>query len=142
MDPTSTTAIITAASSGVNEWADLFTQLGFGSIIFVAFMFLLKWVLKTQEKILDNSKEERATSLIVVQGFLKTLEQISIQSNEFHKQVTEAHAYQRNEHEKMLEGLNNLCTNTQQNSICLNKIQDNLQEQGKILSRINGYQHD
>jgi len=134
MDPSMTTTVSNAAV----EWGTLIPQLGFGGVVFVAFMFLLKWVLKTQEKILDNSKQERDTSQSVVQGFLKTLEQMNIQFNESHKQVTEAHNYQRSEHEKMIESLNNVCMYTKQNSDCLEKIKDNLEEQGRVLVRING----
>lgn len=139
MDPTTT---MTTSNLVATEWATLIPQVGFGGIIFVAFMFLLRWVLKTQEIILTNAKDERAASQIVIQGYLKVLEQMSIQSNEFHKQVTEAHNYQRNEHEKMLEGLNNVCITTQQHRECLEKIKSNLEEQGKVLVRINGLRHE
>jgi len=134
--------VSTASSVASVDWLTIISQVGFGGIIFGAFMFLLKWVLKTQEKILDNSKEERATSQSVVQGFLKTLEQINITSNEYHKQSTEAHAYQRAEHEKIMDGLNNVCVTTRQHAECLEKIKQNLDEQGKVLLRINGYKHD
>lgn len=134
MDPAITT------TSG--EIPYLITQYGLGGLIFAAFMFLLKWVLKQQEKILDGSKDERMQSQTVIQGYQKTLDQMNIQSGEFHKQVTEAHNYQRNEHEKMLEGLNNVCLVTRQHADCLTKIKDNLDEQGKALARINGYQHN
>lgn len=139
MDP-STAATVTQVSSA--DWATLIPQIGFGGVIFTAFMFLLKWVLKTQEKILDNSKEERVTSQSVVQGFLKTLEQMNIQFSESHKQTAEAHNYQRTEHDKMLEGLNNVCLVTKQHADCLEKIKDNLDEQGKILVRINGFKKE
>jgi hypothetical protein len=138
MDPT--ISALTAANEV--QWNALIPQLGFGGVIFVAFMFLLKWVLKTQDKVLDNSKEERATSQLVVQGFLKTLEQMNIQSSESHKQVTEAHNYQRAEHEKLMESLSEVCFTSKQNSDCLEKIKNNLDEQGKVLVRINGFKHD
>jgi len=124
------------------EWTILIPQLGFGGVIFTAFMFLLKWVLKTQEKILDNSKEERVGTHLVQQGFLKTLEQLNIQSCEFHKQVQDSHSFQRSEHDKMLDGLNNICIVTKQHAECLDKIQRNLDEQGRVLVRINGYKHE
>ena len=138
MDPTM--SAITAAND--IQWNALIPQLGFGGVIFVAFMFLLKWVLKTQDKVLDNSKEERVTNQLVVQGFLKQLEQMNIQSSESHKQTTEAHNYQRGEHEKFMDEMSNVIFMTKQNSDCLIKIKDNLDEQGKVLLRINGYKHD
>jgi len=131
MDPTAVTTV------GI-DWVTLIPQVGFGGIIFAAFMFLLKWVLKTQEKILDNSKEERDASQSVIQGYLKALEQMNVQVSDNHKQVTEAHGYQRAEHEKMLQGLDNVCFISEQNAKCLEKIKDNLEEQGKALARING----
>ncbi len=119
----------------------LFKNYGFTSLFFIAFMFLLKWVLKTQEKILDTAKEERAYSQMVIQGFLKTIEQMNIQSNEFHRQVTEAHSYQRNEHNKVIEGLSNITAITQKYTSCLENIKCNLEEQYKILLHINEYKH-
>lgn len=135
MDPTSTNIVN-------NEIGVLIHQLGFGGLIFTAFMFLLKWVLKTQEKILDNAREERVSAQKVNEGYLKTIEQINIQSGEFHKQVTEAHNYQRTEHEKILEGLNKACLMNQQYGDCLEKIKDSLVEQGRVMARINGYKKE
>jgi len=136
-----TTAVIASQAVDV-DWGTLIPQLGFGGVIFLAFMFLLKWVLKTQEKILDNAKEERASGQVVISGYLKAIEQMNVQSSEFHKQVTEAHSFQRHEHEKLIEGINNVCMIAKQNSEVLNKIKENLDEQGKVLARINGYKHD
>jgi len=135
MDP------VTTISNGT-ELMKIIPQLGVGGLFFVAFMFLLKWVLKTQEKILDSSKEERCTSQTVIQGFLKILEQMSMQITENQKQVTEAHNYQRAEHQKMIEELNMICLISQQHENCLEKVKDNLEEQGRVLARINGLKRE
>jgi len=124
------------------EWSILIPQLGVGGIFFLSFMFLLKWFLKSHEKLLDSSKEERANYQTAIQGFLKSLEQINILSNEYHKQTTEAHNYQRTEHEKIIDGLNTVISNSKSQGECLEKIKSNLDEQGKVLVRINGYKHD
>ena len=118
---------------------DIITQFGFAGLIFIAFMFLLKWVLKTQEKILTDAKEERASWQTVMNNFQKNIETTSVQASEFHKQVTEAHSYQREEHNKILEGLNNVCNGIKGHTDCLDKMKENLEEQGKTLARINGY---
>lgn len=128
---------------------DIITQFGFAGLIFIAFMFLLKWVLKHQDnilasqlKILDDSKTERANWQTIMIGYQKTIEQTSAQASEFHKQVTEAHNYQREEHAKTLEGLNTLCITVRESKDCLNQIKENLGEQGKVLARINGFKNE
>ena len=136
MDPT------TAIQATHVDWGTVISQLGFGGVIFAAFMVLLRWVLRTQEKILDSSREERVTAQLVNHGYLKSIEQMNIQSSEFHKQVTDAHTFQRSEHEKMLEGLNKVCIINQQHSDCLEKVKENLEEQGKALLRINGFKKE
>ena len=120
---------------------EIITQFGFAGLIFVAFMFLLKWVLRTQETVLADAKEERASWQTIMSNYQRSLEATSIQAAEFHKQVTEAHGYQREEHGKVLEGLSKLCVVAQTNSDCLTKIKDNLAEQGQALARINGFKH-
>lgn len=133
----------TTVSSVSNlEWSTLIPQLGVRGIFFLSFMFLLKWFLKSHEKLLDNSKEERANYQTAIQGFLKSLEQMNILSNEYHKQTTEAHNYQRVEHEKIIDGLNTVISNSKSQGECLERIKSNLDEQGKVLVRINGYKHD
>ena len=125
-----------------SDWPQFLEQFGAASLIFAAFMFLLRWVLKTQDKILDDAKEERKLSQDVMISYQKTLEQMNMQAGELHRQVTEAHAYQRSEHEKMIEGISSICTLSQQHGKCLEQITHNLDEQGKILLRINGDKHD
>lgn len=77
-------------------------QWGFGLLFFVAFMFLLKWVLKTQSEILKNAKEEREQWQKVISKFNSELEAHSSDAREYHRQVAEAHRYQREEHKDMI----------------------------------------
>lgn len=119
--------------------ANILTQFGIAGLLFVAFMFLLKWVLKTQDKILADAKEERTTWQNVISNYQAAITQISVQSSEFHKQVSDAHTFQRGEHEKIINGLNTVCINAQKHTDVLDQIKENLEEQGQVLLRINGH---
>lgn len=124
------------------EIGKIITQFGFSGLIFAAFMVLLKWVLKQQEKILENAKEERITSQKMIQSFQISIEQLSTSNKESHSAMAEANKYQREEHIKMMEGLNDICNVSSSNAKCVEKVKENLEEQGRILTRINGYKKE
>jgi hypothetical protein len=124
------------------EIGKIITQFGFAGLIFVAFMFLLKWVLKQQETILEDSKAEREISNKTIQTFQISIAELSATNKDSHDAIGEAHKYQRDEHIKMMEGLNNITNAATNNTNCLEKIKENLQEQGNILVRINGFKKE
>jgi hypothetical protein len=70
---------------------------------FVAFFFLLKWVLKTSAVMLDKMHEREMKSWEVMNGYQKALLDHTAQAKEFHNSVTEAHKYQREEHGQMIQ---------------------------------------
>jgi len=90
------------ASALVNLNWEILGQWGFGVLFFVAFMFLLKWVLKQQEGILKSAEEERKSWYTVMSHFSDELEKHTISAREYHNQVAEAHRYQREEHKDMI----------------------------------------
>jgi hypothetical protein len=120
---------------------NLVTQFGVAGLIFIAFMFLLKWVLKTQDKILTDAKEERGTHLELLRGFTRILETIMATSQNFQQQVTEAHGYQRAEHKEIMENQTKTCANLIELNKTCEELLDGAREQSKILMRINGEKH-
>lgn len=106
------------------ELAALVKEFGLGialSIgIFMAFFYLLKWVLKTQEKILDHAAEERKSWQLLFDKNNRAIDEHIIQSRTAHETTSEAHKFQREEHSKLAEQLNEITS---------------------ALGRINGFKH-
>ena len=94
-------------------------QWGCGILIFVAFMFLLKWVLKHQEKILEDAKEERINWQDIVGKISKEIETHTNHAKEFQNYVKEAHRYQREEHKEICTMCNHISTGIKEAVILL-----------------------
>ncbi len=114
-----------ALIKGVSEY-------GFATAILVIFFFLLKWVLHQQEKILEQARIEREGFIDAISGISDIMKQHIVQEESHSSFNNEAHRYQREEHIRMLEHL-------QQVSTALDSVSKNFIEQGVILSRINGH---
>ena len=81
---------------------------GFGILIFIAFMFLLKWVLKQQDRILKNAEEERKVWQTLTSAFQSSIAESNQRAQANHEQNVEAHKYQREEHQKMINQLDGI----------------------------------
>lgn len=92
------------------------SELGLGAalsvMVFVAFFFLLKWVLKVSSDQLASMKEERETWNNIQSGFNEEMRGIQDQiqtniltSKAFFDTVSEAHKFQREEHKEMITSL-------------------------------------
>lgn len=81
--------------------------LGAGMAVTIAFMFykVLMHILRQQESIMQMATMQN-------EKWQKSLDEHTSQARQFHEQVAEAHKYQREEHIKMLEFLNTICTRT------------------------------
>ena len=113
-----------------------------GTLFFIGWRILI-WVMAffkeqtaqhTAERVnwIETQKLERQAWVRTQEGFIQSLNKLdqSIQNHtassvEARNATAEAHKYQRDEHEKMLEQLNTTCN-------CLNEVE-------KSLGRINGY---
>lgn len=73
--------------------------------IFVVFVILLRWVLKQQEGIVEQAKEERESWRKTIDKINDTLQQRMDAGREFHHTVKEDHKQVRKEHNKILDGL-------------------------------------
>ncbi len=76
--------------------------IGMSVAILVMFFFLLKWVLKQQETILKDAKEERAIWQTITKGFQDAIHDHTASAKAFHEEVKEAHRFQREEHKEMI----------------------------------------
>lgn len=85
--------------------AKLFVDYGPSAGIFVVFIILLRWVLKQQEGIIKQAKEERESWRKTIDRINDTLQQRMDAGREFHSSVKEDHKQARKEHNKILDGL-------------------------------------
>lgn len=95
-----------------------------GGNIFLLFL-VVKWTLATTRDILNQAAKER-------ESWVKALTDHTIQAQRFHDSITEAHNYQRQEHQKLAE---NQANGSQ--SIAL--VCQALGQVESALGRINGY---
>ena len=97
----------------MESWYRLMTEFGLGAtlsvMVFVAFFFLLKWVLQVSSEQLKTMHEERKAWTEIQKGFNSQMQGIQeqIKSNmasnrSFHESVVEAHKHQREEHREMI----------------------------------------
>jgi len=116
-----------------------FLEGGIGIGLAIALIYVLylvvKHVLKSQDKILDMATVQN-------EGWQKAITEHTAQSKQFHDSVVEAHKYQRDEHKEANGKLIEQSVTTANMLKLIEKISTNLDEQGKILLRINGYTHE
>ena len=90
----------------MDSWMTFCREMGLGVTlalaVFAAFFFLLKWVLKASEKMLDRMHEQEIRAWTVMDGYQKALQEHTAQAKDFHNSVNEAHKYQREEHKEMI----------------------------------------
>ena len=107
-----------------SEIAKAVSELGFGAVSLAAVLIACWKLLSWGKAIVDNAmaqlERERERSSEVYGKLAKAIDEHSAQAREFHMEVRNAHGYQREEHKKMIE---------------------NLDEQAKVLLRINGERH-
>ena len=104
--------------------AKIISQLGFGAVAMGAILYAAWKLLQWGKEIVDNAmkqvESERIRSAEIYTKFAAAIDEHTAQAREFHIEVRNVHQYQREEHCKMIE---------------------NLEEQGKVLLRINGEKH-
>ncbi len=94
----------------------LVTELGLGAalsiMMFIAFFFLLKWVLGVSKEQLQQMTKEREGWGVIQLRFTEELKDIQILHKEnrelnrsFHNEVKDAHTFQREEHKEMIKAL-------------------------------------
>ena len=121
---------------------ELITQFGIGGLIFLAFMFLLRWVLKTQEKILIDARDERQSWQTIISTHQTNLTSLNNAQREIISQMSEAHRYQRDEHKEMIDNLKGICMTVKEIQDLTQNSCQILTEHGKTLARINGYKQN
>jgi len=108
----------------IESISKVIANFGFGTIAMAAILFaawkLLEWGKGIVDTAMQQVETERIRSAEVYKKFSEAIEEHTSQAREFHMEVKNAHGYQREEHTKMIE---------------------NLDEQYKILLRINGEKH-
>ena len=93
----------------MDSWMNFAREMGLGVTLaiatFAAFFFLLKWVLKASEKMLERMHEQELRAWATMEGYQKALQEHTAQAKEFHNTVQEAYRFQREEHKQMIDTL-------------------------------------
>ena len=128
-------------------------EFGFAAVSLAAILFaawkLLKWGKDLVDKSMVQLEAERVRGAATYDKMSKALDEHTAQAKEFHAEVRNAHVYQREEHNKIIEGITVICAEMRQ---CSEKSQweatarqkehekiiANLEEQYKVLLRMNG----
>lgn len=108
----------------LNLWK-IVAEYGLATGIFVLLFFIIKWILEEVKKILEREASERMEWAEIIRGFQVSLSEHTTSARAFHEEVKEAHRYQREEHLKIADNQNTVCSS--------------LKEVEKALGRINGY---
>jgi len=85
--------------NAIENWG-LGTALSAG--VFIAFFFLLKWVLQQSSDQLKIMSEERKAWREMQYEFAERLRELQTNNMLFHSEVKEAHKFQREEHQEMI----------------------------------------
>jgi HSP90 family molecular chaperone len=99
----------------------LFRDIGIVAVVAMPLFFLIKWIAEEFKADLKRSADERAKWQEIINGFQRELQAHTLNAASFHEQVTEAHRFQREEHEKLMSQMD---------------------EVSKTLLRINGYKDE
>ena len=109
-------------------WAK-FMEYGLAGTVIAGLFFvlwrMLIWVMKWVDKQAEQHNSERLSWLKVLEGLNRSIELHNQGSIEARKAAEEAHRYQKDEHEKLADGMSTVCSS--------------LRETEKALGRINGY---
>lgn len=89
----------------MDQFIENAVQYGMAGIIFIGFIFVLKWVFDINSKLLSDMADERRMQMEVRQQFAENIKEISQISKDFHNEVRDAHKFQREEHKQMIETL-------------------------------------
>jgi hypothetical protein len=82
-----------------------------GLLVIVVKFLMAQWdKMQTRENvILDQAREERMAFQLIMNGFLATLKEHTVDASNRYEQTAEAHKYQREEHLKSIESLISIC---------------------------------
>ena len=97
-------------------------QYGFAIPLFISCVFLLRWILKQQEKILDQARDERIHWQSTISSLQQSIEDHTSTSIAFREQVHQAHKYQREEHKGLMDLNYTISKELAQASIILSRI--------------------
>ena len=100
----------------MESWYQLMTEFGLGAtlsvMVFIAFFFLLKWVLGVSSEQLKSMAEERKAWIKIQEAQVQAQHDVQTQiatntttSAAFYQSVLEAHKCQREEHNEMIKCL-------------------------------------
>ena len=114
------------------------------SIIIVALLvFVLKWIFKTMNGIIESASEERVAFIDTINRIGDSVKAHTERAAFFHKQVQDAHTYQREEHQKMIRSLQSSCSMLEVMNEDMKENRRNINEEHRgmieTLGRINGY---
>lgn len=79
----------------------LIEKLGTSALLFILFLILLRWVMKNQDKILEQANKQN-------QDWQKITDEKTEALKGFRTEVKDAHKYQRDEHKQICDTCQNI----------------------------------
>lgn len=101
-------------------------------VLSIISFFIIRHMLCQSDKILKMAMDMN-------EKWQKVIGEHTSQNKSSQERADEAHRYQREEHREMITTLTNINSDAQVKQKALEKICDNLDEQGKVLARMNGH---
>jgi hypothetical protein len=91
----------------MGDWMVLFKEFGLAGLLSgagtILLFFVLKWTLESTKQILNQAAHEREIFQQLQAQWIISLNEHTAQARAFHDDVKQAHQFQREEHQKMLE---------------------------------------
>jgi len=131
----------------VMPWAEKF---GGWIFLFIIVMFMLRWVFKNQEHLISLANEQNEKWQKVIESHSNNAKEFHTKVSKDHESIKKGYDYQREEHNKMLEGLKEVTEGmkSEQERFYIQhrqrneehkKMIESLDEINSCLGRINGY---
>jgi Na+-transporting methylmalonyl-CoA/oxaloacetate decarboxylase gamma subunit len=93
-------------------FSKIFSEYGFGvamAIVFVSiFWYMMRWMARQVERIMDAADKRDVCNIALLEHQREVMAQRNEQDKEFHVEVKSAHDFQRQEHERMINALDEI----------------------------------
>ena len=97
----------------MTDWIIIFKEFGLAGLLAgsgtLLLFFVVKWTLETTKMILDQAAHEREVFQQLQANWITAIQDHTAQARAFHDEVKQAHQFQREEHQKIMELFTRLC---------------------------------
>ena len=97
----------------MTDWMIVFKEFGLAGLLAgsgtLLLFFVVKWTLETTKDILTQAAHEREIFQQMQAQWILAIQEHTSQARAFHDEVKQAHQFQREEHQKIMELFTRLC---------------------------------